>query len=624
MGLAQDVELPEVVLVGESVDGTPVDLGVAQTSPAASVAEAIGQGNPQSALQSGSRGQTTLTWRGFDDRQVSLDWDGVEWNLPYDGGLDLGRLGTGLLENATLVGGAEPGGAGSASLGGSLVVQGPSVPPIWEGQAHLSGAWPLGGRAAVRAGGPLGAGWGVVGSVDAQGRLALPIPSGAPRTLATAEQGRRSNSDSWNLGNALRLEWDSGRIHRFWGTWNAVRGAYGAPPDLRTLNPRYWRWADWSVDMAVLGHSAQWTPMVRTKVWLFGLWPRNTLKAYDDSGYDSQNSNQAFTSRYEETRLGARGLVSLDLAGEDSGLVPGRLEAKWSVRRDGHQEVYGQRGDPLSEWRLEAALGLKSGHYRGWSWGAALTGFVVMPTGLPGSPPTDGAMAPGAWLMWQTDDFRVKSAFSRRVRFPTLKERFAGQVEYVVANPNLGPEEAWNAEVGALWSPLRAVRLSVDAFGSQVEGLIADEALGAGVLRLGNVDQAVLAGASAAVNVDLLPGLELWAKGAGLYAHRSAQPGFLPYRPVWRGQTGASWLILPGFTVGAVARLEGPQHYQDRYTAQWGELGAYALLDAWVRYSWERWEVWGSARNLTNAWHEPHWGYPGPGLWVSLGVDAQF
>lgn len=459
-----------------------------------------------------------------------------------------------------------------------------------------------------------------------EGRVGMPVPGGGPASLVRVDEGTRANSDSWNLGGTARLERRWGRGQESWLTWTGVRGAYGMPPDLRTLNPRFWRWSDWSVDMGVLGHSSRWSEGFRTKVWLFGLFPRNTLKAYDDAGYDSQEGPSTFTSTFVETRIGVRGLLAWDWS-LPWHLLPQRAEAKWSVRRDAHSDRSSQPEDSvdLSEYRLEAGVGLKSGDWCGWSWGTAMHGFVVLPDDvLDETPKASPALTPGVWAMWQDGTMRAKVAASRRVRFPTLKERFSGMVEYLVANPDLGPERAWNAQLDVNWQVASWATLSADLFGSLVDGLIADEAVGGGSLKLGNIDQATLAGATVAVHVTPVSVLTLWAKAAGLYARGSREPSFLPYRPAYRGQVGAMLSPVSDLRLGTRLRIEGPQHYQDRYTTKWGELGAYALLDLWASFRVGDWQLWANAQNVTNAWHEPHWGYPGPGIWVTAGAQWEW
>lgn len=462
--------------------------------------------------------------------------------------------------------------------------------------------------------------------LDMSGRVGMPVPGGAPASLVRVDEGTRANSDSWNLGGTARLERRWGRGQESWLTWTGIRGAYGMPPDLRTLNPRFWRWTDWSVDMGVLGHSSRWTERFRTKVWLFGLFPRNTLKAYDDAGYDSQDSAGSFTSTFQESRIGVRGLLALDWVAPSQAL-PQRLEAKWSMRRDSHTDRSSQPEDSigLSEYRLEAGVGLKSGQWHGWSWGTALHGFVVLPDDVPGaSSQASPAFTPGVWAMWEGETLRTKVAASRRVRFPTLKERYSGMAEYLVANPNLGPESAWNAELDVNWQVASWATLSADLFGSLVDGLIADEAVGGGALKLGNIDEATLAGATLALQVTPVSMLTLWAKAAALYARGSREPAYLPYRPLFRGQVAAQLSPLESLSLGARLRIEGPQHYQDRYTTRWGELGAYALLDVWANYRIGQWQLWANAQNVTDAWHEPHWGYPGPGLWATVGAQWEW
>lgn len=622
---AQEVELPELILVGESASGVEVPLERPGVSGAASVGEAVAAEAPDASVQVGSRGQTTLSWRGFDERQVSAEYEGVELNLPYDGGLDLGRLGLGLLTDALLVPGSEPGGAGSAALGGSLVMNGLQVPEAWGGSLRLDGSWPWGGGAVAKGGGPLGHGWGLAAGVEGVGRTALPIPVGAPATLVRHESGERSNSYSWNVAGNLKLEkqWASGQ--RSWASWLTVHGAYGVPPDMRTYLPRHWQWEDWSMELAVVGHESEWSDGLRTKLWVYGLLPRNTLQSYDDDGYDTQDSQRAFTTRYRDYRMGHRGLLAWRWRQEEATLLPTRLEARWGVRRDAHEEESSEpEGLLLEEWRLESSVGLRSGRWNGVAWGAALSGFLVVPGDLPGHPSVDGDVSPGAWVGWRRGEVGLKASFSRRVRFPTLKERYTSVVSYRIANPDLRPEEALNLAVELRWTLLPNVLLLADAHGAKVSDLIAEEVVGDGTVKLDNLDQSTLAGGGLALQADPWEWLTTWVKGAGLYAHTSRSPGYLANRPHWRGQAGATIRPAAGLELSGRARIEGPQHFQDRMSGQWGELGSYLLADAWITFKYEQWSTFASVQNIGNTWYETSWGFPGSGRWFQLGCEYSF
>ncbi len=622
----EEIELPQVVILGPATPGEELDLEAAQRRGAHGIADLISSSTAAGSVSGSERGQTSLQIRGFDQRQIALELDGVELNLPYDGGFDVGLLGLGLLEGATLMGGSQPGASQSGALGGALQLRGYSPPDSPAFLARLTGQWPWGAGALLRGGSTMGnLDWG--GGLETAWRTATPMPGAPPKGISDRDGNGaiRDNSDLLSLAGRLHLAYHWSRRQRSWAIWHGVRSEAGAPPDLRSVNPRYWRWTDNSLDMVQVGHSSQWPTGWSTKVWAYALYPRNTLKAFDDDGYDSQLGASAFTSTYNERRFGLRTVVAWKPQSA-SPFAPEKVEARVGFRHDRHssQGTPATDGQELWETRLESLLGSSFDLGGGFSMGGVAGGFFVFPGAATQGGSNTAAFTPGLWTRWEGATLALALNVSRRVRFPTLKERFSGLEQFMVPNPGLAHEVAWNGSMELRWTPSETLEAGAELHASHVSDLIFSTSVGNGQLMLDNSKEARIVGTAAWIRSSPFAWLGLWAKGAWLDARSTVEPGYLPNRPAWRGHLGTEIEPLKALKVGSQITLEGPQHYQDRQTQLWGTLGHYALLDAWASWHHKGWAFFLQASNLTNAWHEPSWGFPGPGRWFQSGVEYSF
>jgi iron complex outermembrane receptor protein len=229
-----------------------------------------------------------------------------------------------------------------------------------------------------------------------------------------------------------------------------------------------------------------------------------------------------------------------------------RLEGRWErfTHRDGIQQR-----DGAAKQRLRLALAAQH------EWNAVEQLFVMprlrleylhgafgggfLPGGLGELEPTtshDFLWQAALGLRWQAlDGLSLQANGGRFVRAPDLAELF-GDRGTVVGNPELRPEEGFNADAGVIWllaerGPLDLLRLELVWFGSWTDDLIVQVQNSQSTVRSENVDAAEILGLEASLRAELWDLIQLSANYTYLHAvnrsdtvyHRGKR---LPGRPV--------------------------------------------------------------------------------------------
>lgn len=124
------------------------------------------------------------------------------------------------------------------------------------------------------------------------------------------------------------------------------------------------------------------------------------------------------------------------------------------------------------------------------------------------------------------DDAEAHASLSSRARFPTLFERFSSQFGTAVANPELRPERATNAELGGGLRVLGVARVSAAVFYSWLDDALVSMRTPQNLNRRENLGTADYYGGEIAFDVDFGSALQAGANYS--YIHRSFDVGTPP------------------------------------------------------------------------------------------------
>ncbi len=410
-------------------------------------------------VRTNSRGQSEISVRGSESRQVAVLLDGVPLTLGYDARTDVSILPASAVRRVEFVRGLSTLLHGPNVLGGVVemdVARAPSFVrnPAMEVSASVddargyatsaSATVPFrtsGGQGMVRAG---------AGLRDSPG---IPLPHGV-REPAPTEYDLRLNTDYHNLDGflGLRYAFDGGA----WASLSALshKADRGIAAELGAAEPRLWRYPDIrrTVVVASAGTGQRATAL-----------GRGDLEA--TVGFDDGHTNiNAYTSRaYDELAGYENGddrTVSLRVLGDHTlgRSRDVRASFTWAGIRhdedvDGAFRSFEQRLTSVAVenvWRLVDRPGPGLSALRLSFGGAWDRGTTPLSGGLEPLPALDdwGARV-GLSAVVSGGDLLLHAGVSRRGRFPALREVYSEALKRFEPNPDLTPEHLVAMEAGA-------------------------------------------------------------------------------------------------------------------------------------------------------------------------------
>jgi iron complex outermembrane receptor protein len=491
-----------------SASALVLELDSAETRPALDLSEAL-RAMPLVRVRDNSRGETHLTLRGAESRQVSVALDGVPLTIGWDNRSDLSVVPLTGATRISAVRGLSSLTAGPNVLGGVVHLQ---VMPTYvatpEGTSY-------GARAGAFSGQSLAVDASVQHAVGSPGRGALiragggyrqwdfmPVAAGIDQP-PTAAPGRRLNSDlkQWNGYVAGRLQ---GATGRWLGLSSMAFGAErGVAPELHVAQPRLWRLPVTRRWVTVVGGGLGWnsatsregSASLRAGVDL----GRFEIDEYESADYEVVTGRETGDDRTLTLKLDA--LQTLGWGALEASLTAAETRHDETLEPDA-QHRYSQR---LFSGAAELTVPL-------WALDDGKGIGILVGGSLDGSdtPETGGQEARTAIWDWgakaavtldiPTLDGRAHVGMSRRTRAPSLRELYSGALGRFVVNPDLGPETLTAAEVG-LTLGSAASRWQIVAFHHRLTDAIVRASAGEGRFQRVNRDRV------SATGVELVGGI---------------------------------------------------------------------------------------------------------------------
>ncbi|MCL7972231.1 MAG: TonB-dependent receptor [marine benthic group bacterium] len=483
-----------------SASGLTLDLDSALVAPALSLADMLRE-LPLVRVRDNSRGETHLTLRGAESRQVSISLDGIPLTIGWDNRTDLSVIPLSGATRLSAVRGLSSLLDGPNVLGGVVRIGlAPAVVPaapesIMRPRAAYSSGAALAGDVAVQTGfGGAGRGGVVRVGGGVTSRDYLPVSASTPQP-AYSEDGRRTNSDSrqWNAFVAGRLQGDAGWLGLSTLAFGAERGV---APELHVEEPRLWRLPLTRRWVTVLGGGTSWgsagagtgTLSLRGALDV----GRFEIDEYDTAAYETvvereSGEDRTITLKADLSQKHGWGALAVSLTGAETRhdeTLSEEGEARYRQRLlSGAAEL----AIPLRPGSGDAAFGLLLGasadasdtpesgrqEARGaiWDWGGKVAALLEIP-GIGG---------------------RAHAGVSRRSRAPSLRELYSGALGRFVVNPELGPETLTAAEIGVTGGGRNWQWQAVGFHHRLTDGIVRTSA-GSGQFRRANRDRVTTTG----------------------------------------------------------------------------------------------------------------------------------
>jgi iron complex outermembrane recepter protein len=609
------------------------DRGTAVTVVDAPKIERLGATTVATALErlpafnggSDMRGERILTLRGFDQRQIAVFVDGIPVSIPYDGQLDLNKIPVDTVARVAIVKGASSMLYGPNGLGGAIHVATREPTDRLSLRTFAETSPFLSARAGLAASLRVGKVGAMVG-VGFEDVRYMPL-SGRFSPLANEDGGRRENSDRRSGNLIAKVVWDATDEQRFTLSLSRFQGVFGVPPAARDFTVRNWRWTDWSATTLGLGHAYR-SGRLQTEVLGYVSLFANTLDAYDDGRYLTQDKPKAFHSIYEDSAAGGfvRTAYTL-LLGEARSLV---LRTWSGLKRDHHAGQADRGADTLraSTNLLTTSAQAEAVVVPRWlraTAGIQLDGEIPDSASSGPSPrPATGWGPQGALTFTPGRAWSFTATVAARTRFPTLRERFSTVFGARAPNPLLRPEHAVNLSFDAVWRPLRTLRVAASVFDAELTDLITSVIIAPQTDQMQNASRARLLGGEAEIQWTFAPWVDVMAGWMILHARSGdALDQQVAYRPDNKGLVMITVTPITGLSVTGVMRHVGGQDFQNPDTGLWGHLGPYQLFDARVEWAFlPALRAWVRATNLADANVEARYSFPEPGRQVFVGLGS--
>ncbi len=613
----------------------------------------------------GSRNERLLFVRGFDRFQVPLSVDGIRVYLPADNRLDYGRFLTPDIAEIQVAKGYASVLDGPGAMGGAvnLVTRKPTKALEIEGraQANLDRGVDYAGLTTFGLIGTRQDNWYAQASYTANVSDHWDLPGGFTPTVNENGGARDfSKTEDWRVN--AKVGFTPNDTDEYVLSYTRQEGRKNAPlhlTDTSNVSLRNWKWPTWNVESTYFLSTTALGDRATLKTRAYYNKLANLLQSFDNRSQTTQSLPRAFDSPYADNAYG--GSAELALRATDADTVA----LAFQYRRDEHNEAQVSRPtSPLRTvepnqrsvertWSIAAenrlaltpALRLTFGGSFDWRDLDRAEEFGV-PQGATGanrlfSYPLRGAEA---WngqgrLDWTGEEGTAAHAsLSSRARFPTLFERFSSQFGTALANPDLKPERATNAEIGASHG-FGAVTLSGSAYYSWLADALVSVRTPANLNRRENIGSADYYGAEVAVDVRF--GATLSAGANYSYIHRSFDVGAAPMGglirpfeltdvPDHKGFAFVSWRPVPALNV-----VPSVEFASDRTTVTpasanglapvYYDSGSYVTAALRVDFDvTEQLAVGVGGRNLFDRTYVLTDGFPEPGRSLFVGVLARY
>ncbi|MFC1660316.1 TonB-dependent receptor plug domain-containing protein [Gemmatimonadota bacterium] len=464
-GLTVLVPRPVSTTGGASVVEMNLDSMVTMPAP---TLEQVLREMPLIQIRRNSRGEAQPALRGGEDRQIAVLVDGIPLTLGWDHRTDLSVIPLTAAQRVNLIRGLSSVLHGPNVLGGVVevdVARGaerqrvPRPLQVDMGLDH-TGARSLGISGGALLESSMGD-WVVRAGAGHQARDGFALPGGAGEedgqnlALLTSDGDLRLNTDSERYDGFASV-----RLRSVGGAWLSMSTSghtteRGVAPEAHVDDPRLWRYpAQSRVLSAVSGGTGQRTTS----------WGEGDLEASLGVDLGSYEIEEFASPRYRDVTGGESAddrTLTFRLLGDHSLGGNGELRGAFTFADVHHEEVldgegkssYRQRLWSLgteAEWAFDRLLGIPQTGATRFSAGVAVDGADTPETG--DKPPLDRlwdwGLRVGATSLATDGGVLFHGAFSRRARFPALRELYSGALGRFVPNPDLKPEVMTGGELG--------------------------------------------------------------------------------------------------------------------------------------------------------------------------------
>ena len=574
------------------------------------------------------KGTRNVLVRGFETRQLNFQFAGVPLDTGYDGmtGLDtlpMNWVGAGRIAHA------DASATDAVGLGGKIDLYALD-PKLFEANLETS---LFGFIGSLAHGMKMGA-WRWVATAGGQYQKGFHL-SHSYNPKMDEDGGWRDYS--YKAGANVFMK--AGRSLGDWGDLEIMTGyaqsPRGVPTGVDTGYRRYWDFTNWRVAFASAKLSFVTEPIFG-QVQLWATNQGNTLEAYDNSDRNTQVTEIGSTSVWSDYDIGGRiELNSVPWSMGSAGYMYALFRADMRYQTHDSRETFHSTGNethidssrlyydlrPALNWNiLENLTVFAGGNYAG-----AIGISSNDTTGLNDVALEDlhnGGFSAGIDYRI-LDNLELDLRAARRLRMPTLKEQFRSIPLSDIHLPNLNPEVAWDFEAEIHYRPIEEVSITVGVFDAEIDDLIVFLYTNGTKLAY-NVDESRMAGVDIALSAGPFAGFTLDAAYHYLYAYDLSRDHVLNDRPAHNVRAALHYSPLDNLRITVGCQFESKRRTEAWLSTKYAWIGNVFLLDAEVEYKLENVSLYLRGTNLLDYNYQRAFGYPEPGVNVTLGAKLVY
>lgn len=589
---------------------------------------------PAGFLQTNSRGESLIFLRGAGERSISIFFDGIYFNVPWDNRLDLSMIPTDIIGNLKISTGANSVLYGANVLGGAINITtseresdgiGGNVSlQIGEGGRKYSG---------VKIEGKDG-NFNYLGNISFMTRDGLKASKDNSFNLRTGkEEDLIVNSQNERITAYARGEYSFNDTDKLGISFNHVDGNKGVIPvnNPEDVNTRFWKYPEWMRSIVTVNGSAALSEMISFKGAVWGDQFNQTIEDYESIEFDQINERQYDDDMSFGTRLN----FAADLSDNDmlnftiNGFTTTHTEEIEDSEGNSTTKDYGQ---------TTSSFGLEYKRLQGdwvFTLGSSYDRFDVSKAGdfteAEGNSFDDIAAVFGVNYNINTE-VNLFASVGKKSRFPTMRESFSAALNKFTINPDLKPESGILTEVGVDYSE-GDLETTLSLFANSFTDLISKAPVVGDSLNRKqrvNLDEATIIGVEFRAKYYVTYDFDL----SGHFTYMNSQGTVdgeeqkLEAKPDMIAFLQADWRIGSGFDLMAEVDLMGKQYGISDITDSFVELESTSLvnlrLSYLTTYNKNLYTFFIRANNLLDQARLTRVGISAPGRMIYGGVSVAF
>ncbi len=391
---------------------------------------------PSIKTQNNSRGESLIYFRGSGKRQLTLFFDGVPLNIPWDNRIDLSLLPTDALESVEIIKGIPSVVYGANTIAGVVNVF--SLKPKNKNKGNFS--FQLGENNYQKYSGFWHDNIGKINYLlslsyfNADG-FYLPSDFNNKRKV-------RTNSNIQSFNGLVKLYYNYGHASNISGLFSFDDSKKSVPPELDVIKPRFWKYPVWQRFSTIVTGTQKFTNGSNISYSFSATKLNRQIDQYKTNKYLEIDD----VEKGEDITLYAKMLYTKIFSSSSIiKFVASALSSKHI------EKIKSENFNKIKYSQNTFSNGLEYEYLNNQF--SAIAGISLDMQSMPltgDKPARDMLLDIGGNLTFSYPVFtgiRSQISFGKKTRFPTLRELFSGALGRFIPNPNLKAEKAYSAEI---------------------------------------------------------------------------------------------------------------------------------------------------------------------------------